>query len=76
MTCTDREMEICEGVRTRMMTRHPAVMEHRGILKLARREPDKRHGFKLIYEGDTDKRNVREIFSKFVRQELKRRSRS
>jgi hypothetical protein len=67
--CNDLEREKAKTLKTVQMTRHPEAKEMRGVMKLARRVPDKKMGFKLTYEAELTERTEKETLREWLRRE-------
>jgi hypothetical protein len=59
-----------DGIFTTMITRHPASMVHRGIMRLAKRERAKPMGYKLVYYADILEKTPKEVFREWYLKEV------
>lgn len=59
-------------VMTVNLTQYPEAKQNRGILKLADRQRDKVHGFKLIYAADLVDQTAQEAYRKWLEKEQRR----
>lgn len=69
--CTDLEKEKVRSLKTVQMTKYPEAKEMRGIMKLTKKIPDKKMGFRLTYESELKDRTNRETLSEWLRREEK-----
>ena len=69
--CTDLEKEKVDSLKTVQMTRYPEAKEMRGIMKLTKKVPDKKMGFRLTYESELKDRTQQETLSEWLRREDK-----
>lgn len=67
--CTDLEKEKAKTLKTVQMTRYPEAKEMRGIMKLTKKLPDKKHGFRLTYESELFKRTEKETLKEWLWRE-------
>jgi hypothetical protein len=67
--CTDLEKEKAKTLKTVQMTKYPEAKEMRGIMKLTKKVPDKKYGFRLTYESDLVKRNEKETLKEWLWRE-------
>ena len=69
--CTDLEKEKVRSLKTVQMTKYPEAKEMRGIMKLTKKIPDKKMGFRLTYESELKDRTNQETLSEWLRREEK-----
>ncbi len=69
--CTDLEKEKVNSLKTVQMTKYPEAKEMRGIMKLTKKVPDKKMGFRLTYESELKDRTQQETLSEWLRREDK-----
>ena len=69
--CTDWEFEKVRRIRTVQMTKYPEAKEMRGIMKLERREPDSKFGYKLFYGSELKDRSEIQTLAEWLRREQK-----
>lgn len=69
--CNDLEKEKVGHLKTVQMTRYPEAKEMRGIMKLTKRIPDAKMGFRLTYESELKNRTVEETLAEWLRRESK-----
>lgn len=53
------------------MTRYPEAKEMRGIMKLTKRIPDVKMGFRLTYESELKERTEEQTLAEWLRREEK-----
>ena len=69
--CTDLEKEKVRSLKTVQMTKYPEAKEMRGIMKLTKKIPDKKMGFRLTYESELKDRTNQETLTEWLRREEK-----
>lgn len=69
--CTDLEKEKVGHLKTVQMTKYPEAKEMRGIMKLTKRIPDKKMGFRLTYESELKDRTEKQTLEEWLRREEK-----
>jgi len=67
--CNDIEREKAHHLKTVQMTKYPEAKEMRGVMKLTKKVPDKKYGFKLTYESDLKDRNERQTLEEWLLKE-------
>lgn len=55
--------------KTVQMTKYPEAKEMRGVMKLTKKVPDKKYGFKLTYESGLKDRNERQTLEEWLLKE-------
>ena len=65
----------CKRIKTTQLTKHPSVMEHRGIMKLVTRKKDPRFGYRLVHEAYLTDRSHQDTFGDWYDNEIKYRKR-
>ena len=51
------------------MTKYPEAKEMRGVMKLTKKIPDKKMGFRLTYESEFKNRNEKETLAEWLAKE-------
>ena len=69
--CNDLEKEKVGHLKTVQMTRYPEAKEMRGIMKLTKRVPDQKAGFRLTYESELKDRTEKQTLQEWLRREEK-----
>lgn len=69
--CTDLEKEKVGHLKTVQMTKYPEAKEMRGVMKLTKRVPDPKMGFRLTYESELKDRTEKETLAEWLRRENK-----
>lgn len=69
--CTDLEKEKVGHLKTVQMTKYPEAKEMRGVMKLTKRVPDTKMGFRLTYESELKSRTEKETLAEWLRKEEK-----
>ena len=69
--CNDLEKEKVGSLKTVQMTKYPEAKEMRGIMKLTKRVPDAKMGFRLTYESDLKERTEKQTLLEWLRREEK-----
>lgn len=69
--CNDLEKEKVGHLKTVQMTKYPEAKEMRGIMKLTKRIPDKKVGFRLTYESELKERTEKQTLIEWLRREEK-----
>lgn len=69
--CTDLEKEKVGHLKTVQMTKYPEAKEMRGVMKLTKRVPDPKMGFRLTYESELKDRTEKETLEEWLRRENK-----
>ncbi len=69
--CNDLEKEKVGHLKTVQMTKYPEAKEMRGIMKLIKRIPDQKMGFRLTYESELKDRTEKETLLEWLRREEK-----
>jgi len=69
--CNDLEKEKVGHLKTVQMTKYPEAKEMRGVMKLTKRIPDTKMGFRLTYESELVKRTEKETLIDWLRREEK-----
>ncbi len=69
--CNDLEREKVGHLKTVQMTKYPEAKEMRGIMKLTKRIPDAKMGFRLTYESDLKDRTETQTLIEWLRREEK-----
>lgn len=67
--CTDLEIKKVKGLRTAQMTRYPESKSMRGLMKLVKRNPDKKMGYHLVYQSELFDRTLRQTLVEWLRKE-------
>jgi len=67
--CDDLERAKVKSLKTVQMTRYPEAKEMRGIMRLAAKKPDHRHGFRLTYESKLFDRTEEETLAEWLWRE-------
>jgi hypothetical protein len=62
----------CQRVMTVNLTKYPEAKQNRGILKLADRQKDKTHGFKLVYAAELRDLTAQEAYREWLEKEQRR----
>lgn len=69
--CNDIEREKAAHLKTVQMTKYPEAKEMRGVMKLTKKIPDAKMGFRLTYESDLKDRNEQETLAEWLAKEEK-----
>lgn len=69
--CNDLEKEKVGHLKTVQMTKYPEAKEMRGIMKLTKRIPDSKMGFRLTYESELEDRTEEQTLAEWLRREEK-----
>ncbi len=69
--CNNLEKEKAGHLKTVQMTRYPEAKEMRGIMKLTKRIPDAKMGFRLTYESELKERTEEQTLAEWLRREEK-----
>lgn len=69
--CNDLEKEKVRHLKTVQMTKYPEAKEMRGIMKLTKRIPDQKMGFRLTYESELKERTEEQTLTEWLRREEK-----
>ena len=69
--CTDLEKEKVGHLKTVQMTKYPEAKEMRGVMKLTKRIPDAKMGFRLTYESELKDRTEKQTLAEWLRREEK-----
>ena len=69
--CNDLEKEKVGHLKTVQMTKYPEAKEMRGIMKLTKRIPDQKMGFRLTYESELKDRTEEQTLAEWLRREEK-----
>lgn len=69
--CNDLEREKVGHLKTVQMTKYPEAKEMRGIMKLTKRIPDQKMGFRLTYESELKERTEEQTLTEWLRREEK-----
>lgn len=69
--CNDLEKEKVGHLKTVQMTKYPEAKEMRGIMKLTKRIPDQKMGFRLTYESELKDRTEKQTLQEWLRREEK-----
>lgn len=69
--CNDLEKEKVGHLKTVQMTKYPEAKEMRGIMKLTKRIPDQKTGFRLTYESELKDRTEKQTLAEWLRREEK-----
>jgi len=67
--CSDLEKEKAKTLKTVQMTKYPEAKEMRGLMKLTKRIPDKKMGFRLTYESDLIDRTEKDTLKEWLWRE-------
>jgi hypothetical protein len=67
--CDDIEKEKAKTLKTVQMTRYAESKENRGIMKLVKKVPDQKNGFRLTYESEFFDRTERETLQEWLKGE-------
>lgn len=67
--CNDLEREKVGSLKTVQMTKYPEAKEMRGIMKLTKKVPDKKMGYRLTYESELFDRNEKETLKEWLWRE-------
>lgn len=67
--CNDLEQEKVGHLKTVQMTKYPEAKEMRGVMKLTKKIPDKKMGFRLTYESELFERTEKQTLSEWLRRE-------
>lgn len=67
--CNDIEREKAHRLKTVQMTKYPEAKEMRGVMKLTKKIPDKKMGFRLTYESEFKNRNEQETLAEWLAKE-------
>lgn len=65
----DIQKELVEGVMTVMITKYPESKEMRGLMKLVKKIPEGKNGFKLTYRCDFENRTKGETLKQWLTKE-------
>lgn len=69
--CNDLEREKVNHLKTVQMTKYPEAKEMRGVMKLTKKVPDPKMGFRLTYESELKNRNEQETLIEWLAKEEK-----
>ena len=69
--CNDLEKEKVGHLKTVQMTKYPEAKEMRGIMKLTKKIPDQKMGFRLTYESELKDRTEKQTLQEWLRREEK-----
>lgn len=69
--CNDIEREKAKHLKTVQMTKYPEAKEMRGVMKLTKKVPDKKFGYKLTYESEFKNRTEIETLIEWLAKEEK-----
>lgn len=69
--CNDIEREKAKHLKTVQMTKYPEAKEMRGVMKLTKKVPDKKFGYKLTYESEFKNRTEIETLIEWLAKEDK-----
>lgn len=67
--CNDLEREKAKHLKTVQMTKYPEAKEMRGVMKLTKKVPDKKFGFKLTYESELFDRTEKQTLAEWLMKE-------
>lgn len=69
--CNDIEREKAKHLKTVQMTKYPEAKEMRGVMKLTKKVPDSKMGFRLTYESELKDRNEQQTLAEWLAKETK-----
>lgn len=67
--CSDLEREKAKSLKTVQMTKYPEAKEMRGLMKLTKKIPDKKMGYRLTYESELIDRTEKDTLKEWLWRE-------